>query len=265
MVRIIRNERASPRASWEAIAVTAKAKASIRAWLKKRKVTEFIDLGQQVFQTALEQYQLNERDVIEDKYTQLLQKLNLSNKKQLWLAIGKGEQCGKLIVHRLFCEDALPSIANDETPMLISGTEGLLVNLQTCCHPIPRDRITAKINTTEGLAIHRIDCPSLRYNSISNEDFLAVSWAKTANTLFSVPLFVTAENNVGVLSHITTLMEKSAINIENLTIETETRGTKIIRFLITVSSQKHLNKIMNTLRRKKGILHVERPFSSTMR
>ena len=264
-VQIIRNEKASPQASWENIAVTAKAKASIRAWLRKRKTTEFIILGEQVFQSALEQYQLTANDVAEEKYQQLLQTLQLATKEDLWTAIGKGEQCGRLIVHRLFCDKELPSIPTDQqSSMLISGTEGLLVNLQHCCHPIPDDRITAQINTVEGLAIHRVDCPSLRYRDLSNDDYLAVSWIKTHNTLFSVPLHITVENNIGILSTITALMTKYAINIEHLTMKNEKRGTKIICFLISVSNRKHLQKIMNTLRRKEDIVQVERPFSTSM-
>jgi len=264
-IHIFRSEQASPRASWENIAVTAKAKACIRAWLRKRKTTEFVTLGKYVFQAALEQYQLTDNDIAEEKYQALLHTLHLSNKTELWSAIGKGQQCGRLIVHRLFCEQALPRIPkNHRSPMLISGTEGLLVNLQNCCHPIPDDRITAKISTVNGLEIHRVNCPTLPYRIVDEDDYLAVSWTKTRNTFFTVPLMISAENTVGVLSNITTLMSKYSINIENLTIETEQRGTKMICFLVSVSNRKHLYKIMNMLRRKEGIVQVERPFSTTM-
>ena len=265
-VQIIRSELASPRASWANVVITAKAKSCIRAWLRKRKTTEFVTLGQQVFQSALDQHRLTQSDISTEKYQQLLQTLNLTDKAALWTAIGQGKQCGHLIVHRLFDDKKLPSIKdNTPTPMLISGTEGLVVNLQTCCHPLPDDRITAQINQREGLAIHRVSCPSLRYRDLSDKDYLAVSWTKTENTPFSVPLLITAENHVGVLSMITTLMKKYSANIENLSIETEKRGTKIICFLITVSNRKHLHKIMYLIKQEEGILQVERPFSTTMR
>jgi RelA/SpoT family (p)ppGpp synthetase len=264
-IQIFRSEQASPRASWENIAVTAKAKANIRAWLRKRKTTEFISLGQDVFQAALEQYQLTDSDIAEEKYQKLLHTLKLTNKTELWSAIGKGKQCGRLIVHRLFCKQELPSIPKSQhSSMLISGTEGLLVNLQNCCHPIPDDRITAKISKVNGLEIHRVNCPTLPYRISEENDYLAVSWTKTNNTVFTVPLIISAENHVGMLSTITALMKQYVINIENLTIESEKRGTKMIRFVISVSNRKHLHKIMNTLRKKEGIVQVERPFSTTM-
>ena len=264
-IQILRSEYASPRASWENTVVTAKAKASIRAWLRKRKTTEFIRLGKDVFQAALEPYQLTRNDIAEEKYQTLLHTLKLSNKTELWSAIGKGKQCGRLIVHRLFCEQELPHTPkNNHSPMLISGTEGLLVNLQPCCHPIPDDRITAKMSTVNGLEVHRANCPTLPYRIAEEDDYLAVSWTKAHNTFFTVPLLISAENNIGVLSTITALMTKYSINIENLTIETEKRGTKTICFLVNVSTRKHLYKIMNVLRKKEGIVQVERPFSTTM-
>ena len=262
-VEIIRSEMASPRASWLNIVATAKAKASIRAWLNKRKDAEFIALGKQVFDSALQQYKYTLADTRIDlpKMTALLHTLNMETQDDLWKAIGKGEQCGRLIALRLFSDDVLPTLPEkNKQPLMISGTEGLLVNLQSCCHPIAGDRITAKITADQGLAVHRVDCPTLRNTDITNDDYLAVSWSKKDKTFYVVPLTISSENNIGILSTITVLMERLDINIESVSVETEAHGDKIINFLIQVTGQKHLQKIIDNIKKQKGILNTERPF-----
>lgn len=262
-VEIIRSEMASPRASWLNIVATAKAKASIRAWLNKRKDVEFIALGKQVFNAALQQYKdtLSDAHIDPEKMTALLQTLNLATEGELWEAIGKGEQCGKLVVLRLFSDEKLVALPEkNKQPMMISGTEGLLVNLQPCCHPVEGDRITAKITADQGLEVHRVNCPTLRNADISSDDYLSVSWNKKEKAYYVVPLDVSSENQIGILSTITALMEKHDINIESVAVETEKQGTKIIHFLIQVTGQKHLQKILNSIKKQAGILSVERPF-----
>ncbi len=262
MVKIIRSEMANPKASWLNSVATGKATASIRSWLNKRKDIEFIDLGKQVLRSALHEYNLEESDIDPKKLASLLDTLHFKSKNDLLTALGKGQQCGRLIVLRLFEEANLPVLSEKtgKKPMLINGTEGLLVNLQDCCHPIPKDRIIAKLNAVKGLEIHRIDCPTLYNLDTSKKEFLAVSWANTENTFYTVPLDVTAKNKIGILSSISLLMEKHRINIENVNIETDIEGNKIIHFIIRVMNERHLQKIMNSINKKDGILEIKRPF-----
>ena len=260
IVEIIRSEMASPHASWVNSVVTAKAKASIRSWLKKRKKVEFIALGKQVFNAALNQYELEDSDIDPEKFSGLLLMLDMKNENELWLALGKGEQCGKLVVHRLFSDISLPKLSkNNNKPMVISGTEGLVVNLQSCCYPIPGDRIIAKINPTQGLAVHRVTCSSLRNTDTSANDYLSVSWVKEGGAFYTSPLMVIAKNKTGVLSSATALMEQLSVNIENLNIESVAGGDKKLNFLIQVSSQRHLQKIINGIRKLENVIEVERP------
>ena len=262
MVKIIRSEMASPQASWLNSVVTGKATASIRSWLNKRKDIEFVELGKQVLTSALQEYNLEEKDIDPEKLSSLLETLHLKSKEDLLTALGKGQQCGRLIVLRLFDKANLPALPekNDKSPMLINGTEGLLVNLQDCCHPIPNDRIIARLNATQGLEIHRADCPSLQNIDTTKNEFLAVSWAKTENTTYTAPLDVTAKNKIGVLSNICLLMEKHQINIENVNIETDINGYKIIHFIICITNENHLKKIMNSINKQECIIDVKRPF-----
>jgi len=262
MVKIIRSEMASPQASWLNSVVTGKATASIRSWLNKRKDIEFVELGKQVLTSALQEYNLEEKDIDPEKLSSLLETLHLKSKEDLLTALGKGQQCGRLIVLRLFDKANLPALPekNDKSPMLINGTEGLLVNLQDCCHPIPNDRIIARLNATQGLEIHRADCPSLQNVDTTKNEFLAVSWAKTENTTYTAPLDVTAKNKIGVLSNICLLMEKHQINIENVNIETDINGYKIIHFIICITNENHLKKIMNSINKQECIIDVKRPF-----
>src|SRR5260221_526149 len=55
-------------------------------------------------------------------------------------------------------ESQLPSA---ETPLLIKGTEGMMVSFAECCYPIPGDPIVGIISGGEGLIVHAEQCPRI--------------------------------------------------------------------------------------------------------
>lgn len=264
VVEIIRTEDNSItiQPSWLNIVKTAKARSSIRHWLNSRQESDFITLGKRLFDQAMQKYGFNLEDLTEEQLESVMDMTQIHDENQLWVSFGKGEQCSRLTTKRLFEGNQIAAITSDNTadmPLLIQGTDGLAVNLQDCCHPIPGDAITAKF-TSYGLDVHRSDCRTLLLQrSDDMQDELIVSWAKDIEKTFLTPLNIRAQNKIGVLSTITLLLARMNINIEGLSVLAKDNDEKVLQFLVKVKDLTHLQQAIRKINRKEHIIDAERP------
>src|SRR6185369_5446976 len=152
-VQIITAKGASPNPSWVNFVATAKARSAIRHYLKALQRSEAIELGQQLLNSALEEFQLSVDKIETAVMAQALQEFHARDRDELLAQIGLGERLAPLVARRL-----LPG-GHDEkggiTPLTVAGTEGLLVTYARCCRPIPDDPIIAYLSAGRGIIIHR--------------------------------------------------------------------------------------------------------------
>lgn len=261
-VEIITDEDATPHSIWLNFVITAKARSSIRNWINKRKSHEFVILGKQILDKALKKLDLSFENISEENVKQTLETLSLKDNDALFSSIAKGNQFAKLVARRLLNDDSLMPIGDDEDEqtLLVKGTEGLVVHLQDCCRPIPNDPIVAQLDEIRGLEVHRTNCPLLSHNA---KETLAVAWGEDVvkQSHFLAPLDIQVRNRVGVLSHITDLLENMHVNIEDINISGDS-DAKDMYFLLQVDNTTHLRKIAESLNNLSHVLDVSRPFNN---
>jgi len=263
-IEILTSEDATPQPSWLNFLVTAKARSSVRSWIGKRKKHEFISLGKQLLNKALKPYQQDLDSILIENMKETLKTLGMKNKKALYTSIAKGNQSAKIVARRLLGNESLPLITEDDEQVLfIKGTEGLAVELQSCCHPIPGDMIVAQFDTIKGLKVHRSQCPTLlNARSLQQDKSVhSIAWIDeiSEHETFLAPLIVQVRNRVGVLSHITNLLEELRVNIEEINISGDTE-VKDMYFLLQVENNEHLQKISESIHNQSHVLNVTRPF-----
>ncbi len=266
-VLILTDEEATPHSSWLNYVITAKARSSIRGWINKRKSHEFLSLGKQILNKALQPYNHTLQSIPKENFDLTLKALDLKNKDALFTSIAKGNQSAKLVARRLLNDDSLIPLSEENVDqlLLIKGTEGLAVHLQACCHPIPNDMIVARLDEQSGLEVHRANCPALaRSSRFNRKDIFSISWVDDTSqeSHFLAALNVQVRNRVGVLSHITDLLEKMRVNIEDINI-TGDRDIKDMYFLIQVNDATHLRQIAEAINNQHHVLDVTRVFDKT--
>ena len=263
-VLIITNDDATPSPSWLNFIITAKARSSVRSWINKRKSHEFIVLGKQILEKSLKPYHLDFESIPVNNVKITLDALSLSDESALFTSIARGNQSSKLVARRLLNDETLTSLSegNDDQLLLIKGTEGLAVNLQKCCYPIPNDIIVAHLDENTGLEVHRANCPTLSRNghSHSNEIF-SIAWVDDTSkeSHFLAALNLQVRNRVGVLSNITDLLEKMNVNIEDINISGDS-DMKDMYFLIQIMDTAHLRSVAESLNNLSNVLDVVRVF-----
>src|SRR5471032_2659262 len=134
-VEIITAKGAKPNPSWSSFLVTAKARAAIRQYLKNLKKGDALELGRRLLGLALEEFSLNLKKLPAADIAAVVKELNLRDADELYEKIGLGERLAPLVARRLQPmreggeqgQAAAGSLMIAGTPLMIAGTEGLLV------------------------------------------------------------------------------------------------------------------------------------------
>ena len=256
-VRIFKDENARPQPNWLNFVATGKARAAIRHWINNRKDGEFIALGKQLLNQALVPYHANMNTIEPDQLNNTLKTLKLKDTDDLYSHLAHGDHCAKLLARRLVDEDSLLKVSEDEAdlPILIKGTEGLAVDLQSCCYPIPGDIIVAQLEKGHGMAIHRANCKSLKNTETKP---LKISWSTHQEQTYPAALSIEVSNRVGALSSVSNTLHNLEINTEEMHISGD-NDTKTFFLVIEVLDTEHLRNVAKKLQELDLVLAVTRP------
>ena len=255
-VQIITAKGASPNPSWVNFVATAKARSAIRHYLKSLQRSEAVELGAQLLNSALEEFQLSVDRIETSVMNQALQEFHCKEKDELLAQIGLGERLAPLVARRL-----LPS-GHDETgkitPLTVAGTEGLLVTYSRCCRPIPNDPIIAFLSAGRGIVIHRDTCGNVEDYHKHPEKWQPVAWQKDLSRYFSAEVRIEAENKIGMLASISAAIAGTGTNIGHATVEQRDGDVSLIKLEVEVKDRKHLARVVRTIRHMPEVLRVSR-------
>src|SRR4029434_11176958 len=116
-------------------------------------------------------------------------------------------------------EDAKATPRPDVGSVVIRGTEGMAVQLATCCRPIPGDEIIGSIKKGQGLVVHGLDCSVIaRSRRTAHDQWIDVQWDPAIERLFQTAIRVTVANQRGVLANVASEIAKTGSNIDSITI-----------------------------------------------
>jgi RelA/SpoT family (p)ppGpp synthetase len=256
-VEIITAKGATPNPSWSSFLVTAKARAAIRQYLKNLKRGEAVELGRRLLGVALEELSLNLKKIPAAEIDAVVRELNLKDAEELYEKIGLGERLAPLVARRL---QPGPEGEHSQSsgPLMIAGTEGLLVTYARCCFPIPNDPIMAYLSAGRGVMIHRQNCGNLAEYRKQPEKWLSVGWEGTQGRLFSSEIQLDINNRVGVLAAVASSIAGTETNIDQVSLEERDVNSSSLRFQLQVRDRKHLARVIRTIRRMPDVQRVYR-------
>jgi GTP diphosphokinase / guanosine-3',5'-bis(diphosphate) 3'-diphosphatase len=256
-VEIITAKGATPNPSWSSFLVTAKARAAIRQYLKNLKRGEAVELGKRLLGVALEELSLNLKKIPAAEIDAVVKELSLRDADELYEKIGLGERLAPLVARHL-----QPGPEGERSrssgPLMIAGTEGLLVTYARCCFPIPNDAIMAYLSAGRGVMIHRQNCGNLAEYRKQPEKWLSVGWEGAQGRLFSSEIQLDINNRVGVLAAVASSIAGTETNIDQVSLEERDANSSSLRFQLQVRDRKHLARVIRTIRRMPDVQRVYR-------
>ncbi|HCS26217.1 MAG TPA: guanosine-3',5'-bis(diphosphate) 3'-diphosphatase [Spongiibacteraceae bacterium] len=259
-VEIITAQGAQPNPGWLNYVVTAKARSTIRHFLKHQRRTEAVELGQRMLEKALAGLGSQLKDLPPSQVEQLVLRTGLDKFDTVLEEIGLGNRVAYLTARQLL---NAPTAEPEQTPlmqhsMVINGTEGFLVNFAKCCYPIPGDPIIGLLSSEKGVVVHTDNC----HNSIDMrsrpEKVVPLSWAEEINHDFTVEIKVELTKQRGIIAVLATRVNGADASIEKISVEDDTSKITCVHLLIGVRSRVHLANIMRRIRHIPAALRVTR-------
>jgi len=261
-VEIVTAAWARPNPMWLNFVVTAKARSAIRAYLRNFKKQEAITFGRRLLEKELGEHGMQLDNVSSARLAELLRKLEVANLEALLEDIGLGNRLPFLVVRLLTHDGVLTETAGAAgkplAPLIIKGSEGMVVNLAKCCKPIPGDPIVGYFNPGKGIVIHVGDCknlPDVRKKQFSP---LNVEWHRHVVGEFPVEIRLDLLNQVGTLAKVASTISSMRSNIENVQITNQDSQTSTDLITLTVKDRVHLANVMRELRKLSVVLKISR-------
>jgi guanosine-3',5'-bis(diphosphate) 3'-pyrophosphohydrolase len=266
-VEIITSKNQHPNKSWLQFVQTHKAKNSIRKYLNKEE-EKLLETGKDIWDKKLKKLKLS---FTPDDILKLARKLKFENNRQFFRAIAldkvnldeilnpEPEVEVKDKSNELF--DKFVDIARTTAGgVIVEGDQkGFAYAFAKCCNPIPGDPVIGYITIGEGIKIHRKDCKNLINLIKTNENRLVpVAWPKTNGTFFVAGIIIRGDDVPGILKDISnSITTYQDTNIKSVNLTT---GDSMFKGTITVYVKDidHLNKLIERLKKNKGIFSVER-------
>ncbi len=263
-VEVITSKHARPNPAWLNFVATAKARATIRHFLKNLKRDESVELGRRLLNMELDGYELSLDKLTPAGIKEVLKQYKLKTLDDLLEEIGLGNRMAQLVARSLSPEAELPGKAHKKArrpsarPLVIKGTEGMVVTFAKCCWPIPGDPILGFVSAGRGIVIHTKSCKNVSEYRKHPEKWLDVQWAEKIEGEFPVEIRVEVANQRGVLATVAASIAKMGANIENVGIEEHDGMYTAITFTLAVHDRQHLARIMRRLRALPVVVRISR-------
>jgi len=137
--------------------------------------------------------------------------------------------------------------------------EGLDYKLAKCCNPVPGDNIFGFITISDGIKIHRTNCPNA-HNLLAKYPYrlIAVRWTKSKETpAFIATIKITGIEDIDMVNKIADILSHYKIVIRNFNYKMD-EGLFEGKLNIMVTNNNILQGIMRRIKGLKGILKVTR-------
>jgi RelA/SpoT family (p)ppGpp synthetase len=257
-VEIITAKGATPNPTWANFVVTAKARASVRQYLKSLKQGEAAELGKRMLNQSLGELNLSFKQIANTQLDKLAHELQLSNANELLEKIGMGERLAPLVARRLLPGGSETNALVDGSPLAIAGAEGLSVSYARCCFPIPNDPIMAYVTSGHGIVIHRESCGNLNSYRKQPEKWLSVTWQPAPNKLFTSEIRLQVNSRIGILAAVCAEISATHTSIEKVSIIDSDGGVGAETFELLVADRRQLAQVIKRLRKMPDVVSVTR-------
>jgi GTP pyrophosphokinase len=260
-VEIITSPDAVPHPAWLSFVASGKARSHIRHFLKTRQYSESAELGERLLNQALRSLQIDPQTIKRENWDQLLKGDRAKTREEVLADIGLGRRLNLVVARRLLQGQEIPPSEprGPRALVMIRGTEGLAVQLATCCRPIPGDPIIGLIKKGQGLVVHTHECHQIRQSNSGGEDWIDVEWESTPGRTFEVTLRLMVVHKRGVLAMVAGAFAEAHANIESVfQDQRETGAYASIHFTISVRDRNHLAEVMRVLRTLPEVVRIAR-------
>ncbi len=272
LVEVITSAGHLPSKDWLKIVKTSKAKNRIRQWIKTEERKRSIDIGKDLLEKEIRKSPLNLAQQMKgEALLQVAQDLSFQRLEDLLAGIGFGKISPRQIINRLLPKEEAEEKKEAPGPplirkkqgkkqggVLIKGIHDVMTRFGKCCNPLPGDPILGFITRGRGITVHARACPQAALED--PERLVEVQWDLSEKQFYPVKIEIWSNDKKGMLAEVSSTIASAESNILKADVLTTTDRKGYLQFIIEVTDTRHLQTVMSSLKKIKGVLTVTRSF-----
>jgi guanosine-3',5'-bis(diphosphate) 3'-pyrophosphohydrolase len=274
-VEVIKSSRQKPKREWLRYVVTAKAKQYIKSALKAEANKISAD-GKEILERKFKQIKVR---FCGENVNVLEKVFGIQTATELYYQIAKGkldlskmrdlEVNNKLLVLPKTVEPVtnkksltnIISCVDNKKDIIIIGEDfkDLEYTLAVCCSPIPGDDVFAFITNSDGIKVHRTNCPNAT-QMISNYAYRVIkaTWQSQKLKEELTHLVIKGIDDMGIVNSITNIIShEHNVNMKAISFKSHD-GIFEGDIQLYVYDTEHLDKLMVKFEQIEGVMNVER-------
>lgn len=274
-VEILTSSIQKPKGDWLKFVTTAKAKTKIKQAIKDYK-REMSDQGKDIFEKKMKQWKVPPTEELMNKilahfkvsspldlnYLIATDRFDLALLKKFVLDPNKVTE---VKINTRIDESNFGNLvrstssAADDLLIIDDKISKIDYTLASCCNPIPGDEIFGFVTISEGIKIHRVNCPNA-VHLLSKYSYRVVKskWTRASEVSFLAGIRITGLDDIGIISGISKVISNDLkVNMRYISVVSNDgmfEGT----IMVFVNDTKHLDTLMQQLLQVKGVLKVNR-------
>jgi GTP diphosphokinase / guanosine-3',5'-bis(diphosphate) 3'-diphosphatase len=278
IVEILTQPGHKPSRDWLAVVKSSRARNKIKHWLNVHQRERAIEIGRKLIEKEARKYRISIKEIKDADLQKVTSDYGLGRADDLMAGIGYGKYSARQVLARLVPAgaEAIPggepqkanSLASvvrrvfggDNNAIVVKGHGDLLVYRARCCNPIRGESIVGYVTRGKGVAVHTLDCPNVTNLMYETDRRIDVEWARdkdVTTAAFPVKLTLQCDDRAGMLKQITAVISDTNTNIRNIEARTGS-GRANIDVVLDISDLKHLENIINGVRKIPGVHEVQR-------
>ena len=259
-VEILTTKEITANSAWLNYAVTGKARTQIRNHLKQQTREQAMALGKRLLAGAIKQRLAGRKKISLKVQEKLLAELQLESWPDLLAEIGQGNRVADIVARQIarISDVKVGPETSALSPLVIKGSEGLLVTYSKCCSPVPGDPIMGIFTAGHGLGIHTTDCHNTAEIRKHHERCLMVEWDTQIDRVFHVRLQVKLHHVAGAFAQVATAIAENGSNINHVDLQEGLDTIRHIDFVVDVEDRIHLARLIRAIYRQPTVAKVIR-------
>jgi guanosine-3',5'-bis(diphosphate) 3'-pyrophosphohydrolase len=278
VIEVVTSQSQQPSKDWLDVAITTRARAKIRNFLRQEQRDKSLRLGRELLEREFSKSSVSLTKLLknDNELRKLLEELSVGNVDELFISIGYGKVDPKAVLDVVAppsmdgAQSVPPEqlregriagfvrkvIKGDDGGIRLNGIDDVLVRYAKCCNPLPGDDILGFITRGRGVTIHRRGCP--KAFDTDPERRVDITWDSKAKINRSVQLRVVTANRPGILATVGQTFSQLGINISEANCRAGDDGKAVNVFTFVCSDLTQLKGIMKALQKVQGVVAVDR-------
>jgi len=275
-VEIITSNNAKPTANWLDYASTSRAQSKIKSSLKEERKSIAND-GKEILRRKLKSLKIN---LDEKTINQLVQFYKVKTSLDLFYRVGAGiidnKQLKDFAASRTnvlvsFIKNKIRKQPNqsdvnkeeitEKFDQLVFGKDEqqLDYKIASCCNPIAGDDVFGFLTVTEGIKVHKKNCPNaVQLQGSYNYRVQKAKWIDSSQREFKAELLISGIDAMGLVNNVTKEVSNN-LNIDMKRVHFDTNdGLFTGKIVVVVKNKNILNNLVQNIKKINGIDKVTR-------